>query len=151
MSTSSFRHSEVPGAGGTSSSNGGYLDAPPTRAELERHYGLLKEERRRLEAMIGVTDRMLDGVRRALRDGRASPDIGERETVLSNGSGGEQQLQLQLQLQQQQQQQPSLVNGEAVRLRRDNRTAERSFGGESVWAVSSSSSVSTLPVEGSSS
>jgi len=142
MSTSSFRHSEVPGAGGASSSNGGYLDAPPTRAELERHYGLLKEERKRLEAMIGVTDRMLDGVRRALRDGRVSPDIGERETVLSNGSGGEQLVQLQ--------QPSSLVNGEAVRLRRD-RTAERSFGGESVWAVSSSSSVSTLPMEGSSS
>jgi len=123
------------------------MDGPPTRAELERHYGLLKEERTRLEAMMGVTDRMLESVRRALlREGRvSSPDmVGERETLMSNGSGGEQvppappppAAQSQSQLQ------PQVSGGgggEAVKLRRD-RMESNSFGGESVWAVSSSSS-----------
>ena len=137
-SASSFRHSEVPPSSGTGGlGSNGYLDGPPTRAELERHYGLLKEERARLEAMVGVTDRMLENVGRALRGSSSSPDVvGERDTVMSNvsGSGGGE------------------VNGgggEAVRLRRDR--TESSFGGESVWAVSSSSSAGSIVlVEGTS-
>ncbi len=133
-----FRHSEVPPSSGTGGlGSNGYLDGPPTRAELERHYGLLKEERARLEAMVGVTDRMLENVGRALRGSSSSPDVvGERDTVMSNvsGSGGGE------------------VNGgggEAVRLRRDR--TESSFGGESVWAVSSSSSAGSIVlVEGTS-
>ncbi|KAF9517759.1 hypothetical protein BS47DRAFT_1389480 [Hydnum rufescens UP504] len=42
------------------------VDALPTRTELERHYTLLKDERKRLEQMVSATDRMLDGVKRAL-------------------------------------------------------------------------------------
>jgi len=42
------------------------LDRIPTRAEMERHYALMRDERQRLVEMLGTTDRMLASIQRAL-------------------------------------------------------------------------------------
>ena len=55
-----------PGVSSSSPPSAPQLDKIPTRAEMERHYALMRHERQRLVEMLGTTDRMLASMRRVL-------------------------------------------------------------------------------------
>lgn len=86
----------------------------PTTVELERHYNELRAERRRLEDMMVMTDKMIAGVKRGLDEMRVS--------------GGDSSL-------------DAAEGAPAVALRVPQREERMSRGG--VWAYDSSGSVNT--------
>jgi hypothetical protein len=63
----------IPSGASSASSPSAQVDRIPTRAEMERHYALMRDERQRLAEMLGTTDRMLASMRRAL-DATASQE-----------------------------------------------------------------------------
>ncbi|KDQ19022.1 hypothetical protein BOTBODRAFT_170988 [Botryobasidium botryosum FD-172 SS1] len=90
----------------------------PTIAELERHYGELRSERRRLEDLLATTDRMIVGIKRGLDDMRAASGEGSP----GSGSGSR-----------------SVSSGDPPATRLRGKSGERAESG-SVWAWEASSS-----------
>lgn len=80
----------IPPGASSASSPSAQMDRIPTRAEMERHYALMRDERQRLAEMLGTTDRMLASMRRAL-DATASQEEGPGASTsvpLRRSSGG---------------------------------------------------------------